>query len=280
MSGVTKRLFTPDQDAQLRRDYEAGKTYLQLAEQYGGSDMAVRNAVQRAGGASRSRAENSKRFATPPPPSTDPRKFPTSESCRPVREKYEAGATMKALAAEYGCTVQTIGNAIRRVGGRNRPGGRPSNWTPERTAKLVSEYKAGASIETLAAKYRITTGAMRQKLRRANALDPARRRSSGELHPYWKGGRIVVDDYVFLRPSPGDLAYCVPNGAGYVAEHRLVVGRSLGRPLLRTETVHHKNGLRHDNRLENLQLRQGKHGKGVVMRCLDCGSHNIGSVDL
>jgi len=66
------------------------------------------------------------------------------------------------------------------------------------------------------------------------------------------------------------------NHHGYVLEHRLLLARSLGRPLLRSETVHHLNGNRLDNRLENLELHQGKHGKGVVMHCLDCGSKRIG----
>lgn len=37
-------------------------------------------------------------------------------------------------------------------------------------------------------------------------------------------------------------------------QHRLVVERQLGRPLEAFEEVHHRNGIRHDNRPENLEL--------------------------
>lgn len=66
----------------------------------------------------------------------------------------------------------------------------------------------------------------------------------------WKGKYTNKDGYVLVRVPHHPAA----NGGGYVFEHRLVIEKKIGRYLTRKENVHHKNGIRNDNREENLEL--------------------------
>ena len=72
----------------------------------------------------------------------------------------------------------------------------------------------------------------------------------GEKHPRWKGGRCSDGRYIRLfKPD-----HPFRNKKGYVAEHRLVMEQMIGRYLRKEEIVHHKNGIKDDNRQENLHL--------------------------
>lgn len=65
------------------------------------------------------------------------------------------------------------------------------------------------------------------------------------------------------------------NGNGIVAEHTAVMAALLGRPLDGQETVHHKNGLRADNRPENLELWASRHKPGQRVSELIAFAHEI-----
>lgn len=102
----------------------------------------------------------------------------------------------------------------------------------------------------------------------------------GSAHYHWKGGRrIAANGYVRLWVDGG--------GSGaYRYEHRVVAEQMLGRPLTRQEQVHHINGIKDDNRPENLRVLgirehaalHEEHHFGPLLRwsrdhdaCIDCG---------
>ncbi len=59
-------------------------------------------------------------------------------------------------------------------------------------------------------------------------------------------------------------------GKGHIKEHRHVMEEILGRSLNEGESVHHKNGVRDDNRPENLELFISNHPAGQRGKELIC----------
>lgn len=75
------------------------------------------------------------------------------------------------------------------------------------------------------------------------------------------GGEGWVNHGYFYIPVDEEERH-LTDGATYMAEHRLVMARHLGRALHDDESVHHVNGVKIDNRLENLELWSSSHPSG------------------
>ena len=99
----------------------------------------------------------------------------------------------------------------------------------------------------------------------------------GKNHWNWKGGKKLNSQGYLLVYSPN---HPFQDNQGYVREHRLVMEDKIGRYLSRTETIHHVNGNKIDNRIENLALYESdaqhlseNHGlirRGTHKECLWC----------
>lgn len=78
----------------------------------------------------------------------------------------------------------------------------------------------------------------------------------------WRGEVIHKDGYIYRKV----------NGR-YKSMHRINMEEKLGRKLHKWETVHHIDGNRSNNKIENLELWSTRHGKGI--RVSDRDKDNI-----
>lgn len=89
---------------------------------------------------------------------------------------------------------------------------------------------------------------------------------SDKKHWNWKGGRYKSQGYIMVYSPKHPYAA----NKNYVLEHRLVMEKKLGRYLKPSERVHHRNGIKDDNRPENLELIVGEGAHCGEVQCPYC----------
>lgn len=193
-----------------------------------------------------------------------------------IIELYRQGLSLAKIGERFGVTHVTVLRVLRDHGvpRRLRGGWRRKKVFTEaeleqiRMLRLAGTPNTQIADELQTSHARISTAVAQLGL--PKRID-RRRMERVDAGQGYIAVKLQSDDPLFALARKSD---------GRVLEHRLVMARHLGRLLHAGETVHHKNGIRDDNRLDNLQLRQGQHGNGIRLRCALCGSHDLEPCDL
>ena len=208
------------------------------------------------------------------------RKIKDEQIAEIVSDYLSGNYTFKQMVEKYKCGECSIRNAIRRGTDHiKKRGGQYKILSDDEKKEIINLYKTGLTQTQIAVKYGSSQIQVSRVLKE-NGMSTDKK-AKRERHGSWKGGIITnADGYVFVLAEDYPEFSSMKNSIGYIAQHRLNMALKLKRPLKRNETVHHINGNRADNRIENLQIRQGQHGNGIVMQCMCCGSQNIKAVKI
>lgn len=185
-----------------------------------------------------------------------------------VVELYQDGLSLEKVGEAFGVTHVTVLRVLRDRGipRRRRADQIRVAFTPEDLETIRTLRKKGYSKPRIADEMHVGYGRIQEALEDLGMAATISKK---------RGPQKAAGGYVRIPLEDDDPLRVMGNAKGYAQEHRIVMARALGRPLRDDETVHHINGVKDDNRIDNLQIHHGKHGSGVKMVCLDCGSHNV-----
>lgn len=109
----------------------------------------------------------------------------------------------------------------------------------------------GLGVTEIAQKLEIANPRHVRTFLRKHGIPYQKQSHAMEKNPAWRGGRVIDKDGYVLVKAP---LHPQRDRHGYVREHRLVMETHLGRVLLPSEVVHHRDDNKLNNQIENLEL--------------------------
>lgn len=147
---------------------------------------------------------------------------------------YEAGMTIKQLSKMSGVCVGTVFNILKNTNCKMRKRGHPVGFIQPKEWAVRSGISRRGMEKSAETRKRISEGKKRH-YNGMNGYGHTKKNTTGYIKAYAPDHPRAYSD-------------------GYMLEHVMIMERVIGRYLNPNEVVHHINGDKTDNRVENLML--------------------------
>lgn len=168
--------------------------------------------------------------------------FETKHDHDEMMRLFNEGMSVSAIAKLMGCTWSVVGHALRKMGAeiKTRAWDRSKNKYDHK--KICELYECGMSIPQIEKELGCTVGCIIPALRKGGIET----RSVSDATYIAKGGHIhqASKGYMWANYEKNTRKL----------HHRYVMEQYLGRELLPEEVVHHIDGNRSNNSIENLMV--------------------------
>lgn len=177
-----------------------------------------------------------------------------TERANKIVKMFQETRSTRVVADTFGISPNTVRYVLKQNNIPTPREGRVQNHDTacERNRELVLRLcEEGHSLAEIARRVGTVGREVKKFLRRNGVTKEFVTWREGEDHYAWKGRLIDKDGYILVHVKGH------PNArkhTHYILEHRLVMEEALGRTLLPNEVVHHRDGNKQNNALENLQL--------------------------